>query len=383
MIEANHLSVNQLCIIEGTYCMNGEQEDSNDGANIQSCPLPSIKTQSKAQPEATSLAQIDELVENYKFKLLNSSNDTQTNTFLIMHSIDGGELLSALGLDSIDPVVGNSSNNQRAAALFGSHSSTSYICFLISDFDQSDAKFIKLEESQAKHASLNSLNQTLSSSNSCNTTMSSLMATAAGASNPNSTLNSSNMLAGQYGQLQHQPRRLMIYGWPIIHYCYNNSISLTQVNEIDRPLYCKLMSGCFVCFTGFRKEHKHIVAHCIKLVHYMGGSVRKEYNKRITHLIVKSTLSTKYKTAYNIGRCHLLTEEWIVESWKHRNQIDFNVNSEEFVRAFCSYLTVTALNYDCFLYLGEKVQAQGSLFAEHCVLRFYQRGNPAHDRNHY
>jgi hypothetical protein len=57
------------------------------------------------------------------------------------------------------------------------------------------------------------------------------------------------------------------------------------------------MSGCFVCFTGFKKENKQTVGHCIKLVHYMGGSVRKEYNKKITHLIVKSTLSTKYKVS--------------------------------------------------------------------------------------
>ena len=112
------------------------------------------------------------------------------------------------------------------------------------------------------------------------------------------------------------------------------------------------MSDCFVCFTGFKKENKNTVAHCIKLVHYMGGSVRKEYNKKITHLIVKSTLSTKYKvcktfflilkfisnsllllfkTAYNIGRCHLLTEDWIINSWNHRNDVDFNVNDEEFV----------------------------------------------------
>lgn len=107
-----------------------------------------------------------------------------------------------------------------------------------------------------------------------------------------------------------------------------------MATDVERPLYCKLMSGCFVCFTGFRKENKHSVAHCIKLVHYMGGSVRKEYNKRITHLIVKSTLSTKYKTAYNIGKCHLLTEEWIIESWKHRNQVDFDVNEEEFTKKF-------------------------------------------------
>ena len=74
--------------------------------------------------------------------------------------------------------------------------------------------------------------------------------------------------------------------------------SLKNASDVERPLYCKLMSGCFVCFTGFKKENKQTVGHCIKLVNYMGGSVRKEYNKKITHLIVKSTLSTKYKVNY-------------------------------------------------------------------------------------
>ncbi len=113
------------------------------------------------------------------------------------------------------------------------------------------------------------------------------------------------------------------------------------MTEVERPLYCKLMSGCFVCFTGFRKENKNTVAYCIKLVHYMGGSVRKEYNKKITHLIVKSTLSTKYKTAYNIGRCQLLTEEWIIDAWKHRNNPEFDVNNEDFVNRNFYNLTKT------------------------------------------
>ena len=90
-------------------------------------------------------------------------------------------------------------------------------------------------------------------------------------------------------------KRLLIFGWPVLHHCLQQRLSLAAVSEVERPLYCKAMSGCFVCFTGFRKENKHTVAHCIRLVHYMGGSVRKEYNKKITHLIVKSTLSTKYK----------------------------------------------------------------------------------------
>lgn len=114
-----------------------------------------------------------------------------------------------------------------------------------------------------------------------------------------------------------------------------------MVTDVERPLYCKMMSGCFVCFTGFRKENKHTVAYCIKLVHYMGGSVRKEYNKKITHLIVKSTLSTKYKTAYNIGRCHLLTEDWIIDAWTHRNEPEFNVNNEDFVRKVSIIITTS------------------------------------------
>lgn len=27
----------------------------------------------------------------------------------------------------------------------------------------------------------------------------------------------------------------------------------------------------------------------------------------------------------------MLTEDWIIEAWKHRNEINFNVNDEEFV----------------------------------------------------
>ncbi len=49
------------------------------------------------------------------------------------------------------------------------------------------------------------------------------------------------------------------------------------------------------------------------------------------------------KTAYNIGRCHLLTEDWIMNAWKHRDEVDFNVNNEEFVS--CLNLTITGLKF--------------------------------------
>jgi hypothetical protein len=94
------------------------------------------------------------------------------------------------------------------------------------------------------------------------------------------------------------------------------------------------MQNAIVCFTGYRRENKNVVANCIKLVHYMGGSVRKEYNKRITHLIVKSTMSAKYKTAYNIGRCYLLTDEWITDAWTYRHHAGFSVNEPDYLKKF-------------------------------------------------
>ena len=48
-------------------------------------------------------------------------------------------------------------------------------------------------------------------------------------------------------------------------------------------------------------------------------------------LLILFNVLFRSQTAYNIGRCHLLTEEWIIDTWKHRNQVDFDVNRPEFV----------------------------------------------------
>lgn len=78
---------------------------------------------------------------------------------------------------------------------------SNFVCFLVSDFDQSDCVFLKLEESQAKLSSIfNSLNQS-------NTLT-------------NSTLTASNQSASQ------APfnKRFLIFGWPVVYHCLQNQM---------------------------------------------------------------------------------------------------------------------------------------------------------------
>lgn len=297
---------NQLCVIEGDFKFSGFGK--------------AIKQDN---------FKITDLIESYKFSLKNNTTNIKStddisnllgnNDFVIIHSKDGSDIFSNIlqnlsnTYDFDSTLVHNSSvhnnhnnstilNESKTANQRGSSTNGLFVCFLISDFDQNDTVFTKLEETQSKICSF--FNATVNST-------------------VNSTVINTKLTT-----------RFMVFGWPVINYCLENNLNLSNVTDIDRPLYCKIMSGCFVCFTGFKKENKHTVADCIKLVHYMGGSVRKEYNKKITHLIVKSTLSTKYKTAYNIGRCQLLTEDWIIDSWNHRDEVDFDVNNEEFLKKF-------------------------------------------------
>ena len=252
---------NKICVIEGEFEFNH------------------LKSLNKCDSNITS---VNELIEWYKTKSFERGLESNLNEFVVIQSQDGNELCSNLIQDmsttfDIDATVINNNtvinntpttnNNLNESKLMrNSVSSSNFICFLVNDFNQEDSTFLRLEETQTKISNImNAIN---------NTTL-----------NTNNATMINNSLA----------KRVLIFGWPILNHCYENNLSLLNASDIDRPLYCKSMSGCFVCFTGFKKENKHTVAQCIKLVHYMGGSVRKEYNKKITHLIVKSTLSTKYK----------------------------------------------------------------------------------------
>ena len=313
-------NMNHLCLIEGDYKLSKKSiHDLKEHLSKRNAKIKNLQIDS-------SKSRIDDLIEMYK---VNLDDSEELKTLNIIYSKDGSELLNYLlnnyGLTSSINETDSAAQLPKTIQHFSTTSNlldptntsnNNFICFLINDFDQNDQAFLKLEEIQLKINSLLSLK-------SIN-----------GANPPNSTVSTSTLNATAAQQNNNSHKRFIIFGWPVLYNCVRNELSLKNATDVERPLYCKLMSGCFVCFTGFKKENKQMVGHCIKLVHYMGGSVRKEYNKKITHLIVKSTLSTKYKTAYNIGRCHLLTEDWIVEAWKHRDEVTFDVNNEEFLKKF-------------------------------------------------
>uniref|UniRef100_T1J565 DH domain-containing protein n=1 Tax=Strigamia maritima TaxID=126957 RepID=T1J565_STRMM len=87
----------------------------------------------------------------------------------------------------------------------------------------------------------------------------------------------------------------IIYGPTLIKQCENSELLPLK----SRPLYCTSMQNLVICFTGFliRDEMQDMV----KLVHNMGGSIRKEFTNSITHLVANSTSRDKYKYAVTMG----------------------------------------------------------------------------------
>ena len=187
-------SSNQLCIIDGDY----DVAYSDD---------------SEANKSTNKLAKdkLDKLIESYMAKL-NLNNENQIYSFSLLHSKDGSELylnfLQSFGLNTsdLDNNVGGDIKTTQLQRTNNSHNnSSSFICFLISDFDQNDKVFIKLEEIQLKLANiLNSLSLQPANNNGNDTMASSALANARA--------------------LSSQKKQFMIFGWPVVYYCLENNL---------------------------------------------------------------------------------------------------------------------------------------------------------------
>lgn len=78
----------------------------------------------------------------------------------------------------------------------------------------------------------------------------------------------------------------------------------------NRPLYCQHLSSAVICFVGIRKEthvcsssplsflplisSSFLQTELSEYVHYLGGSVRKDYSDQVTHVISHANLGEKY-----------------------------------------------------------------------------------------
>ncbi|XP_038208839.1 protein ECT2 [Zerene cesonia] len=83
-----------------------------------------------------------------------------------------------------------------------------------------------------------------------------------------------------------------------------------------RPLYSLAMRGAVICFSGFRKKDE--LTYLITLIHYMGGSIRKDMSSKVTHLIAAAATGDKYRYASGFG-LPVLSRSWVDACWERRD----------------------------------------------------------------
>ncbi|KAM4738952.1 LOW QUALITY PROTEIN: protein ECT2 [Anableps anableps] len=98
-----------------------------------------------------------------------------------------------------------------------------------------------------------------------------------------------------------------------------------------RPLYCTAMLNVLLCFTGFRNKEE--MKNLVNLVHHMGGTIRKDFSTKVTHLVAYSTHGEKYRLAVCMGT-PILSPSWIQKAWEKRDDVHFHANDEEFRTEF-------------------------------------------------
>lgn len=98
----------------------------------------------------------------------------------------------------------------------------------------------------------------------------------------------------------------------------------------NRPIYNYCMRGVITCFTGIRKKDE--LTRLVDLIHSMGGSIRKDMNTKVTHLICNTTGGEKYQYAMTF-RLAVVRPSWVVQAWQNRNDPNFAANVEEFTKS--------------------------------------------------
>ncbi|KAG8581267.1 hypothetical protein GDO81_007608 [Engystomops pustulosus] len=119
-----------------------------------------------------------------------------------------------------------------------------------------------------------------------------------------------------------------VLGPPIILYCAQKGEPLPFTS---RPLYCASMLNLVLCFTGFRKKEE--LVKLVTLVHHMGGTIRKDFSSKVTHLIANSTHGDKFRVAVSLGT-PIMKADWILKAWERRNELEFSATDEEFKSDF-------------------------------------------------
>ncbi|CAF2039742.1 unnamed protein product [Rotaria magnacalcarata] len=113
--------------------------------------------------------------------------------------------------------------------------------------------------------------------------------------------------------------------------CAEKKIDI-PVPRRNRPLYSQHLSSAIICFVGGTRREIH--TKFSDIVHYLGGSVRKDYGDQVTHVVSFANLGEKYLTAFNMERSEILTEDWLLECWKERDNRILDVLDNDFIRIY-------------------------------------------------
>ncbi|XP_055533727.1 protein ECT2 isoform X3 [Wyeomyia smithii] len=97
----------------------------------------------------------------------------------------------------------------------------------------------------------------------------------------------------------------------------------------NRPIYNYCMRGVITCFTGIRKKDE--LTRLVDLIHSMGGSIRKDMNTKVTHLICNTTGGEKYQYAMTF-RLAVVRPSWVTHAWQNRDDPSLVATSEEFTK---------------------------------------------------
>ncbi|UJR36548.1 hypothetical protein I4U23_029268 [Adineta vaga] len=113
--------------------------------------------------------------------------------------------------------------------------------------------------------------------------------------------------------------------------CAEKKIDI-PVPRRNRPLYSQHLVSAVICFVGGTRREIH--TKFSDIVHYLGGSVRKDYSDQVTHVVSFANLGEKYLTAFNMERSEILTEDWLLECWKEKDNRNFDALNTDFIRTY-------------------------------------------------
>ncbi|KHN74297.1 Protein ECT2 [Toxocara canis] len=98
----------------------------------------------------------------------------------------------------------------------------------------------------------------------------------------------------------------------------------------NRPLYTESMTGVRIALSGVSGKQ---CREAVDLVHFMGGSARKIFSARTTHLITDAAKGKTYRVAISMG-CRAVHLRWMYAAWALRDDIDKSVTASDFVNQF-------------------------------------------------